>query len=201
MLERVLGRAKDPRIEADPRRLPPGQTLTQKWPVLSYGPTPHYDMAAWRFRLFGEVEQERSLGFEELLALPATDVVADMHCVTAWSRLDNHWKGVAFRELARLASVRPEAPFVIAHSYQGYTTNLPLEVAMDDDVLVAYQHDGAPLHPEHGGPLRLVVPKKYAWKSAKWLEGLEFVQHDRLGFWEVNGYNSGADPWKEERYW
>ena len=124
-----------------------------------------------------------------------------MHCVTTWSRLDNNWEGVAFKELVALVKPRSTATHVIAHCDADYTTSLPVEILADDDVLLAYRHDGAELTPEHGGPLRLVVPKRYAWKSAKWLEGLEWVEHDRLGFWERNGYNNAADPWKEERYW
>ena len=124
-----------------------------------------------------------------------------MHCVTTWSRFDNQWEGVAFKELANLVQPTDKAKFVIAHCSAGYTTSLPAEVLNDDDVLIAYRHDGAELTADHGGPLRLVVPKKYAWKSAKWLEGLEWVERDRLGFWEQNGYNNSADPWLEERYW
>ena len=194
-------RVQDPRVVADPHRLPPSQVLTDKWPVLSYGSTPHYDMARWRLLLDGEVENPTVLTWEQVRQLPVTRVTADMHCVTTWSRLDNAWEGVSFAELARLVQPRPIARFVIAHCAQEYTTSLPVEALADSDVLIAYRHDGVELPPDHGGPLRLVVPKKYAWKSAKWLERLEWVEHDRLGFWEVNGYNNGADPWNEERYW
>jgi DMSO/TMAO reductase YedYZ molybdopterin-dependent catalytic subunit len=188
-------------VLADPRRLPPGQVLTEKWPVLTYGGTPRYDMAKWRFRLDGEVENPVVLSWDQLRQLPSTTVTADMHCVTTWSRLDNRWEGVSFAELARLVQPRSSARFVVAHCAESYTTSVPVEVLVDDDVLIAYRHDGEELPPDHGGPLRLVVPKRYAWKSAKWLERLEWVEHDRLGFWEVNGYNNSADPWKEERYW
>jgi DMSO/TMAO reductase YedYZ molybdopterin-dependent catalytic subunit len=194
-------REQDPRVLKDPHRLPPGQVLTQKWPVLSYGSPPHYDMARWRLRLYGEVEAPATLTWAEVRNLPSTALTADMHCVTTWSRLDNHWEGVAFKDLVRLVDPRPIARYVIAHCGAGYTTSLPVEVLDDDDVLIAYRHDADELTPDHGGPLRLVVPKRYAWKSAKWLEGLEWVQFDRLGFWEQNGYNNAADPWKEERYW
>jgi DMSO/TMAO reductase YedYZ molybdopterin-dependent catalytic subunit len=194
-------RTVDPRVAADPHRQPPGQVLTDKWPVLTYGRTPRYDMKAWRLRLFGEVENPVTMSWEELLALPRVEVTADMHCVTTWSRLDNRWEGVAFKTLTDLVHPRPGAAFVIAHCDAGYTTSLPVEVLADSDVLLAYRHDGVDLPDEHGGPLRLVVPKRYAWKSAKWLEGLEWAERDRLGFWERNGYNNSADPWLEERYW
>lgn len=192
---------QDPRVAQDPHRLPPGQVLTQKWPVLSYGSPPRYDMAAWRLRLYGEVAAPTELSWSQLQALPQTALTADMHCVTTWSRLDNNWEGVAFKDLVSLVRPRPEAHFVIAHCASNYTTSLPVEVLGDEDVLIASRHDGEDLTPDHGGPLRLVVPKKYAWKSAKWLEALEWVEHDRLGFWERNGYNNSADPWLEERYW
>jgi DMSO/TMAO reductase YedYZ molybdopterin-dependent catalytic subunit len=134
------------------------------------------------------------------LALPTTRIVADIHCVTTWSKLDTIWEGVLFREFIQPAQVKPEARFVMVHCEAGFTTSLPLEVLMDDDVLLAYRYDDLPLTPEHGYPLRLVVPKKYFWKSAKWVRGLELLAQDRLGFWEVRGYHNGADPWKEERY-
>jgi DMSO/TMAO reductase YedYZ molybdopterin-dependent catalytic subunit len=194
-------REQDPRVLKDPHRLPPGQVLTEKWPILSYGSAPRYDMSTWRLRLYGEVGAQATLSWDELRKLPSSTVVADMHCVTTWSRLDNKWEGVAFKDLAALVQPRSSAHFVIAHCGAGYTTSLPVEVLASDDVLVAYRHDDAELSRDHGGPLRLVVPKKYAWKSAKWLEALEWTQFDRLGFWERNGYNNGADPWLEERYW
>jgi DMSO/TMAO reductase YedYZ molybdopterin-dependent catalytic subunit len=192
---------QDPRVVKDPRRLPPGQVLTQKWPVLSYGGPPSYDMTRWQLRLYGEVETPATLSWSQFQALPQVNVTADMHCVTTWSRLDNQWEGVAFKEIAALVRPRSAAAYVIAHCASNYTTSLAVEVLADDDVLLARRHDGEDLTSEHGGPLRLVVPKKYAWKSAKWLEGLEWVEHDRLGFWERNGYNNSADPWLEERYW
>lgn len=194
-------RPPDPRVVADPHRLPPGQVLTEKWPVLTYGGTPHYDLKTWKVQLFGDVLNPVALSWEELHQLPRTTVTADMHCVTTWSRLDNRWEGIAFKDVAALVQPRPSAKFVIAHCAAGYTTSLPVEALLDDDVLLADRHDGVDLPPDHGGPLRLVVPKRYAWKSAKWLEGLEWVERDRLGFWERNGYNNNADPWQEERYW
>jgi DMSO/TMAO reductase YedYZ molybdopterin-dependent catalytic subunit len=194
-------RELDPRVVQDPHRLPPGQVLTEKWPVLSYGRTPRTDLKAWRLQLYGDVDNAVTLSWEQLHQLPRTVVTADMHCVTTWSRLDNRWEGFAFKDVAALAQPRANAKFVIAHCDAGYTTSLPVEALMDADVLLADRHDGVDLPPDHGGPLRLVVPKRYAWKSAKWLEGLEWVEHDRLGFWERNGYNNSADPWREERYW
>src|SRR5207248_9913852 len=165
-------REPDPRVVKDPHRLPPGQVLTQKWPVLSYGSPPRYDMSKWRLRLHGDVEAPATLTWEEVRRLPRTSVSADMHCVTTWSRLDNAWEGVAFKDLVALVKPRPNAAYVIAHCDAGYTTSLSVDILADDDVLMAYRHDGAELTPEHGGPLRLVVPKRYAWKSAKWLERL-----------------------------
>ncbi len=192
---------QDPRVLKDPHRLPPGQVLTQKWPVLSYGSPPRYDMGRWTLRLYGDVEAPATLHWTDLQALPRTAVTADMHCVTTWSRLDNRWEGVAFKDLVGLVQPRPSARYVIAHCASNYTTSVPVEVLADGDVLIADRHDGQALTDDHGGPLRLVVPKKYAWKSAKWLEALEWVENDRLGFWERNGYNNSADPWLEERYW
>ncbi len=194
-------REPDPRVVKDPHRLPPGQVLTQKWPVLSYGSTPRYDMTKWRLRLYGEVEAPTTLTWDEVRKQPSMAITADMHCVTTWSRLDNAWEGIAFEDLVALVKPRSHAAYVIAHCDADYTTSLSVEILADHDVLIAYRHDGAELTADHGGPLRLVVPKRYAWKSAKWLEGLEWVEHDRLGFWERNGYNNAADPWKEERYW
>jgi DMSO/TMAO reductase YedYZ molybdopterin-dependent catalytic subunit len=192
---------QDPRVLKDPRRLPPGQVLTQKWPVLSYGSPARYDMTTWRLRLYGDVDAPATLSWADLQVLPRTSITADMHCVTTWSRLDNAWEGVAFKDLIALIKPRSTAKYVIAHCDANYTTSVPVDVLADDDVLIADRHDGEPLSSEHGGPLRLVVPKKYAWKSAKWLEALEWVENDRLGFWERNGYNNSADPWLEERYW
>ena len=162
---------------------------------------PRFDPATWDFRAGGLVESPLTLSWPEFLALPRTEVTSDFHCVTRWSTFDNRWEGVAFKDLVGLVRPRPTAAFVVAHCDAGYTTSLPVEVLADSDVLIAYRHDGVDLPAEHGGPLRLVVPKRYAWKSAKWLEGLEWAERDRLGFWEQNGYNNSADPWLEERYW
>jgi DMSO/TMAO reductase YedYZ molybdopterin-dependent catalytic subunit len=182
------------------RRLPPGQTLTTKWPVLTYGETPRVDLRTWTFRCFGQVEEEVSWTWEEFTQLPQIEVKSDVHCVTRWSRFDNLWKGVAVRELLARIKVRPEAVAVMAHAEQGYTTNVPLADLDADGVLLALEHDGEPLAADHGGPCRLVVPQLYFWKSAKWIRGFELLDLDAPGFWEVNGYHLHADPWKDERY-
>lgn len=181
-------------------RLPPGQTLTDKFPVLSYGPTPRFDRAKWDFRVVGLVEPQLRFNFEEFHALPQSQQVSDFHCVTTWSRFDNAWEGVKVRDLMRLVTLAPQVRFVIVHCDGGYTTNLPLDEFLDGDVILAHRHDGRDLEPDHGWPLRLVVPKLYAWKSAKWVRALEFSDQDRRGFWEVRGYHNHADPWREERY-
>ena len=182
------------------RRIPPGQRLVKTWPVLHVGTVPRVDPSAWDVRVFGLVEEPFTLTYAELRALGPVEVTADMHCVTGWSTLDNRWLGVPFRVLAERARPRPEARWVIAHCEQGYTTDLSLEAMMDEDVLVAWGHDGQDLTPEHGFPLRLVVPKRYGWKSAKWLRGLELTDRNRRGYWEERGYHVHADPWREERY-
>jgi DMSO/TMAO reductase YedYZ molybdopterin-dependent catalytic subunit len=182
-------------------RLPPGQYETKKWPVLSYEATPRFDPVAYRFKVWGEVEEPFELTWDELQALPRTQLRTDIHCVTTWSRYDNDWEGIHIREILQRARPKESARFVMAHSFTGYTTNLPLSALDDDDVMIVLSHDGAPLAPEHGGPVRLLVPKLYFYKSAKWLNGLEFMEKDRPGFWEVRGYSNSADPWKEERYW
>jgi len=184
----------------DPARLPPGQYLTQKWPVLHAGDVPDTDLATWTFRVFGDVEEEVILDWEQFNALPRTSNVQDIHCVTRWSRFDAEFEGVHWRELAALAKPRATARFVIAHAEQGFTSNVPLPFLEHDQALLATVADGEPLSAEHGGPLRLVVPGKYFWKSAKWLREIELSSIDRLGFWERYGYHNDADPWKEERY-
>ena len=183
------------------KRVPPGQYLTEKWPVLHYGSVPRFDPRTWSFRVFGKVLNEFTLNWEEFQKLPMTTVVADMHCVTTWSRLDQRWEGVPFSKIVELAKPLPEAKFVIAHSEQGFTANTPIEFTQRDDCLIALRANGEPLTAEHGSPARLVVPRLYAWKSAKWLRGIEFSTNDKPGFWERNGYHNRGDPWKEERYW
>jgi DMSO/TMAO reductase YedYZ molybdopterin-dependent catalytic subunit len=184
----------------DPTRLPPGQYLTEKWPVLHAGSVPKTDLAAWDFQVFGEVERPLTLSWDELQALPSTEITVDIHCVTRWSRFDASFRGVHWRELANLVEPKPHAGFVVAHAEQGFTANVPLEALEDEHALLAYEADGEPLTPEHGWPLRLVVPSRYFWKSAKWLRGLELRTTDQPGFWERYGYHNDADYWKEERY-
>ena len=180
-------------------RLPPGQSLTLKFPVLHYGPVPKFDPATWTLRAFGLVAEEKSWSWPEFQKLPTTKITCDIHCVTRWSKFDTVWEGVPFRNVAKLAGVKPEAKFVIAHSEYGFTTSLPLEVMLEDDVLLAYELDGAPLPSEHVGPMRLVVPHVYGCKSAKFLSKLKFQERDTPGFWEVRGYHDRGDPWSEER--
>ncbi|GIV87754.1 MAG: oxidoreductase [Chloroflexus sp.] len=185
------------------KRVPPGQYVTEKFPVLHYGTVPQYTNVEeqWDLRCWGELAEPVRFSFSEFRALPTVTIKTDIHCVTRWSKLDTVWEGVSFREFLRhIPPLKPSVRFVVAHSEQGYTANLPLDVLLDDDVLLAYKYDNQELTPEHGYPLRLLVPKKYFWKSAKWLRGLEFLDHDRLGFWERYGYNNNADPWREERY-
>jgi len=184
----------------DPKRLPPGQYLTEKWPVLHAGSVPNTDLATWDFRVFGSVENELVLSYDQLQALPQTEITTDIHCVTRWSRFDTSFRGVHWRELAKLVQPLPEARYVVAHAEQEFTSNVPLEAIENEQALVAWEADGELLEPDHGWPLRLVVPSRYFWKSAKWLRGLELLPKDRLGFWERYGYHNDADYWKEERY-
>jgi DMSO/TMAO reductase YedYZ molybdopterin-dependent catalytic subunit len=185
---------------SDRQRVPPGQWVTKAWPVLHYGDIPHIDLTTWDFTVFGLVEHPQRWTYAQLAQLPQAEVQSDIHCVTHWTLLDSAWQGVAFREIANLVKPTPDARFVTAHCEQGYTTSLPLDVLLDDDVLLCTKRNGQDLTPEHGWPLRLFVPKKYFWKSAKWLRALEFMSSDRLGFWEQAGYHNGADPWSEERF-
>ncbi len=186
--------------DEEKRRVPPGQYVTRKWPVLHYGSVPSTDLATWDLRIWGEVERPFTLGWAEFQALPHSTVHADIHCVTKWTKLDSDFGGVPIRVILERAGLTPRARFVVAHCEQGYTTNLPLDVLDDDDVLLADTFEGAPLERDHGWPLRLFVPKRYFWKSAKWLRGLEFLDHDEPGFWERYGYHNDADPWKEQRF-
>jgi DMSO/TMAO reductase YedYZ molybdopterin-dependent catalytic subunit len=181
-------------------RLPPGQVLTEKWPVLQYGSVPRVDLATWDFKVFGLVERPSRWSHSEFQTLPRVRVRSDIHCVTRWSRYDNTWEGVALGEVLRPAGPKPEARFAILHAEQNFTTNLPLAELLQDDVLLADTHDGEALTPEHGWPLRLVVPRRYFWKSAKWIRSIELVAADRPGFWEQNGYHNDADPWREQRF-
>ncbi len=181
--------------------VPPGQFVTEKFPVLTFGGTPRIDTASWQLKVFGLVDREVTLDWEGLKGLEMRVVEAPFHCVTQWSRLQNTWEGVPFSALMELAKPEPEALYVMAHCYGGYSTNVPLNVLMDEDVILAYRHDGQPLAPEHGGPVRLVVPKRYGWKSAKWINGVELMDADSPGFWEARGYHMNGDPVKEERFW
>jgi len=186
--------------DADAGRLPPGQVLTEKWPVLTYGETPRADLSTWSFRVHGLVDREVSWTWPEFLALPRVRITSDIHCVTRWSRFDNRWEGVAVEEVFRRVKISPNAVAAMAHSDGGYTTNIALADLLAGDALLAIEHDGDRLSPEHGGPCRLVVPKLYFWKSAKWIRSLELMDVNAPGFWEVNGYHLRADPFREERY-
>ncbi len=181
-------------------RIPPGQRETTKFPVLHAGRIPKFDESKWDFSVEGEVETPRSMSWKEFKELPSVKVTSDFHCVTGWSRLDNEWEGIRFSEIARLAGPKKEARFVTIVAEESYTTSLPLKEMMDEEVLLAYGFEGRDLAPEHGGPLRLVVPKKYAYKSAKWVRKIVFTKEKELGFWEKRGYSDSADPWKEERF-
>jgi Sulfite oxidase and related enzymes len=186
------GRERDP-------RLPPGQSLVADWPVLSAGPTPELDTADWSFSIRTETGALHQWNWEELLALGVDDVTVDIHCVTHWTKLDMPWRGVSLDKL--FEDVETSADYVMAHSYGGYTTNLPLDEILDGQAWIATEAEGAPLDPEHGGPARLLVPALYFWKSAKWIRGLVLMNQDEPGFWEQNGYHMHGDPWTEERYW
>lgn len=181
-------------------RLPPGQVLTQKFPVLHYGAIPEIDLAKWTFEIWGLVEQTITLDWEAFNALPQTTITADIHCVTRWSKFDTTWTGVAGKEILKLIDLNPDASHVMVHAHGGYTTNLPIEAFQDDSVIFATLYEGAPLPSEHGWPMRLVVPERYFWKSAKWCRGLEFIPHDKRGFWEMYGYHNDGNPWEEERF-
>jgi DMSO/TMAO reductase YedYZ molybdopterin-dependent catalytic subunit len=181
-------------------RIPPGQRLLSSWPVFHYGPVPAVDRASWRLRIWGAVGSERELTCDEFTALPHVTVLSDIHCVTHWTKLDNLWTGVSTCVIRELAAPGPSARFVIVHGAGDFTTNLSIEDFFEPDCLFALTHDGVPLSAEHGGPVRLIVPRLYFWKSAKWATGIEFVERDRPGFWEMHGYHMHGDPWKEERY-
>ena len=181
-------------------RVPPGQFVTTKFPVLTYGPEPKVDINTWTIRVFGLVDKEVTLDWQQFSALPWQMLDADFHCVTQWSALDQTWEGVALSDLVALAGVSPESKFVMAHCFGGYSTNLPLDIALDEGFL-AHKQDGQPLGKSHGWPLRLIVPSLYGWKSAKWVNGIELMAEDSPGFWEQRGYHNNGDPWKEERFW
>ncbi len=182
-------------------RVPPGQFVTERFPVLHYGSIPRYaDLTQWDLRVFGLVAEEKRFSWQDLMAMPTATRTVDIHCVTRWSKLDTTWTGIPWREFIRHFQIQPEATHVLVHAENGYTTNIALEVLDDEDTMLAYLYEGQPLAPEHGYPMRLLVPKKYFWKSAKWIRGFEFMAGDRPGFWEQYGYHMEGDPWKEERF-
>jgi len=181
-------------------RLPPGQRLVSNWPVLDLGVQPHVDTATWRLDVDGLVEMPVALDWAAFMALPQVEDVSDIHCVTQWSRYDNRWQGVSTAALLDLVKPKPEAAHVILHSHDGYTTNVELGHFAEDDCLIAHSHDGLPLTREHGAPARLIIPRYYFWKSAKWIKRIEFLAVDKPGFWEVRGYHNIGDPWLEDRY-
>ena len=181
-------------------RIPPGQYETENWPVLQYGGVPQIDTSDWTFTISGLVENEVMLNHSEFMKLPMVKVFSDIHCVTTWSRLDNLWEGPSSQTIMDLAGIKPEAKYVIVKAHGGFTTNLTLADFLEEDVLFAVKHDNQPLGPRHGAPVRLVVPRLYFWKSAKWVTGLEFTEEDHPGFWESIGYHNHGDPWIEERY-
>lgn len=211
MFESIFRRKQDEEQMRAAGRLPPGQSLTNRFPVLHYGPIPRFDPKTWDFRVWGEVEKELRLSWDEFNQLPRTKINLDLHCVTAWSKFDTVWEGVSVRTLIDqgLVKLKPSARYALEHAEYGYTTNLPLDVILQENFLMATHFDGKPIEPEHGYPLRgvvgaipgrddLTVP--YLWKGAKWMRGIEFLTHDRMGFWEQAGYHNNADAWKEERY-
>ena len=181
-------------------RLPPNQTKTEKWPVLHEGSIPDINLSEWKFRIFGLVEKGSILTFEKFSSLPKVKCFSDIHCVTGWSRLDNLWEGISTGEIKKLVKIKQEAKFAIIHAFGGFSTNLTLEDFFAEDALFAIKHNKEPLIPEHGFPVRLVVPRLYFWKSAKWVTGMQFTAKDIPGFWESRGYHNRGDPWKEERY-
>lgn len=196
-----LKRVKNVPADSPDKRVPPGQFVTNRFPVLHYGNTPYYaTLDHWNLRVFGLVQNELSFTWADVLALPTQTQTVDIHCVTRWSKLDTAWSGIAWRDFLKLIDIKPEATHLMAHCEGNFTTNIALDVLDDDDTMLAYLYDGEPLEPDHGYPLRLLVPKKYFWKSAKWLRGLEFMTGDKPGFWEEAGYHMEGDPWLEERF-
>lgn len=181
-------------------RVPPGQIVTQGWPILHAGSVPQVSLENWKLRIHGEVKNEVTLNYEELLKLEHTVQTNDIHCVTTWSKLGMTWEGIKFRDLIKLAEPTERAKHVVFEAEHGFTTNLPLDVVTDEDVLVAFKAMGREIDPEHGGPVRMLIPNRYFYKSAKWLKGIKLTEHDEPGFWEIRGYSNSADPWNEERY-
>jgi len=196
--QKALGRTA--RIDRSKDRLPPGQKLTTGFPVLDLGVKPNIPLSEWRLTLSGLIEKPLTLSWDDFNALPQVEDTSDFHCVTTWSKYDCQWKGVAFTTLYELVSPKADAAFVYFTGNDGYSTNVPLEQCLDDDVLIATSFNGAPLPLEHGGPARVIIPKLYAWKGSKFVTGISFLKEDKLGFWEVRGYSNTADPWTEDRY-
>lgn len=192
-------RDEEQRIKAT-GRLPPNQALTQKFPVLHYGAVPSIDPDTWTLKVFGEVEQEMIWTWEKFRQIPSVQITTDIHCVTGWSKFDTVWEGLLFRDFVGLFGLKPGAKYVVAHAANGYTTNTPLDLMLEDNVLLAWKYNGEYLTPEHGFPVRTLVPQRYFWKSAKWLLKLEFALADKPGFWEQAGYHNEGDPWREERF-
>ncbi len=193
-------REQNEREQAVAERLPPGQYLTEKWPVLHYGNVPKVDLKTWSFALTGLVDEPVTLSYDELMKLPRREVKRDIHCVTRWSMLDSTWEGIPIADVLQLVKVKPEATHVMVHAEQGFTTNLSLDDLVRNENMLVDKRNGETISPEHGWPLRLFVPHLYFWKSAKWIRGFEFMQDDRPGFWEQYGYHMHGDPWQEERY-
>ncbi len=204
MLDNILNRIRPERQysrEELQKRLPPGQSLTEKWPVLQYGDVPEVRLQNWSFRVFGLVENPTVWNYEEFMALPQSSTEPiDIHCVTRWSKFENVFEGVPFKEIYDRVKPKPEAKYVLVHAEPGFTTNVPLADLLAPNVILAHKNNGEDLTNEHGWPMRLVVPHLYFWKSAKWLRGMEFLPEDAPGFWEDAGYHMRGDPWKEERY-
>ena len=196
-----LKRVKNVPEQSQGERVPPGQFLTERFPVLHYGSTPQYaSLAGWTLRVFGLVKAEKSFSWNELISLPRNTETVDIHCVTRWSKLDTTWTGIPWRTFIQQFEIQPAATHAMVHCEQGFTTNVALDILDDDDTMLAFEYEGKPLEPDHGYPLRLLVPKKYFWKSAKWVRGFEFMAGDRPGFWERAGYHMEGDPWREERF-
>jgi DMSO/TMAO reductase YedYZ molybdopterin-dependent catalytic subunit len=187
------------RDAASSSRVPPGQHVVNDFPVLSAGPTPRVPLSEWTFSIVGEVDEPKVWTWEEFRKLPSESVTVDIHCVTKWSKLDTTWRGVSLETI--LDAVETAAEYAVAYSDGGYTTNLPIDDLRGTQAWIAYEYDGQPLHPEHGGPARLLVPHLYLWKSAKWVRGISLQNEDEPGFWESNGYHLRGDPWREQRYW
>jgi DMSO/TMAO reductase YedYZ molybdopterin-dependent catalytic subunit len=181
-------------------RIPPGQHEIKSWPVLHAGSVQNIDTSKWKFKIFGLVEEEKELNYDEFMSLPQTKVFSDIHCVTTWSKLNNLWEGVSSNTIKELVDVQKEAKYVMVHASGNFTTNLSIKDFLEPDVLFATRHNENPITSKHGAPVRLVVPKLYFWKGAKWVTGIEFMAEDKPGFWESNGYHMRGDPWKEERY-